>query len=106
MADRTDDPREYRGGAREPEDAKGNWADNEGVVPREMIDETGPEPSDPQALGDAVQGEVTGEGQDEDTLDKHQGDQADATTSDDSRNTDTWHTDPATTAGRTGQGET
>jgi hypothetical protein len=104
MADRTDDPRDYRGGVREPADAKDNWADNEGVVPREMIDDTGDEPTDPQALGDAVQGEVTGEGQDDDTIDKSGGDQADAT-ADDSRNTDTWHTDPATTAGETGQGK-
>jgi hypothetical protein len=104
MADGTDDPREYRGGAHEPADAKGGWADNEGVVPREMIDDTGPEPSDPQALPDAVQGEVTGEGQTEHTLDKHQGDHAEAP-ADDSANTATWHTDPATTAGRTGQGK-
>jgi hypothetical protein len=103
MADPTDDPREYRGGVREPEDAKGNWADNEGVVPREMIDDTGEEPSDPQALKDPVQGEVTGE--DQGDIDTHAGDEADATTRDDSRNTDTWHTDPATVAGDTGQGK-
>jgi hypothetical protein len=105
MADRTDDPREYRGGVREPEQAKGDWADNEGVVPREMIDDTGAEPTDDQALKDDVMGEVTGEGQTEDTIDKHAGDEADATTRDDSAETDTVHTDPATLAGRTGQGE-
>jgi hypothetical protein len=105
MADRTDDPRDYRGGVREPEEAKDNWADNEGVVPREMIDDTGSEPSDPQALKDDVQGEVTGKGQSEDTIDKHAGDEADATTRDASRETDTWHTDPATVAGDTGQGK-
>jgi hypothetical protein len=103
MAESTDDPREYRGGVREPAGAKGNWADNEGVVPREMIDDTGPEPSDPQALKDEVQGEVTGET--DDAIDKHGGDDADATTRDDSSETQTWHTDPATVAGDTGQGK-
>ncbi len=32
------DPRDYRGGAHEPEDAKPGEADNEGMVPREMLD--------------------------------------------------------------------
>ena len=104
MADRTDDPREYRGGVREPAEAKGNWADNEGVVPREMIDEDVSEPSDPQALNTEVQGRVTGDDQSEESVDKHQGDDADATNRDDSANTSTWHTDPKTVAGDTGEG--
>ena len=98
------DPREYRGGVHEPEGAKGE-ADNEGIVPREMIDDVGAEPSDPQALKDGALGKVTGDPQTEDTVDKSAGDEADATTRDDSSETDTWHTDPSTVAGRTGQGE-
>ncbi len=107
MDERTDDPRDYRGGVREPEDAKGNWADNEGVVPREMIDDLPPQDtSDPQALKDDAMGRVTGEPQNtEDTIPESGGDEADATTRDDSPETDTWHTDPNTIAGRTGQGE-
>jgi hypothetical protein len=105
MADRTDDPRAYRGGVREPEDAKGNWADNEGVVPRELLDETGPqEGADEQDLKDEVMGEVTGEPKDDIQIDPSSGDDADATNRDDSVNTDTAHTDPATTAADTGQG--
>lgn len=102
----TEDPREFRGGVREPEEAKGDWADNEGVVPREMLDELPPQDtSDPQALKDAALGAVTGDPQTEDTVDESAGDEADATTRDDSSETDTWHTDPATLKGRTGQGE-
>jgi len=81
------DPREYRGGAHEPPDAKGgpdSWADNEGVVPREMVDDPPAPPDerrgDPQALSDDVQGAVTGAGQTEETVDRNAGDEADATT--------------------------
>ena len=38
------DPREYRGGVKEPSDTKGGEdtaADNEGIVPRDMIDDPG-----------------------------------------------------------------
>ncbi|MEA2156903.1 MAG: hypothetical protein QOE11_3043 [Solirubrobacteraceae bacterium] len=105
MDDRTDDPREYRGGVREPEDAKAG-ADTEGIVPREMIDDLPPqEGADDQTLKDDVMGEVTGEPSDDEQIDRTAGDQADATTMDNSANTDTVHTDPATVAGRTGQGE-
>jgi hypothetical protein len=109
MSDRTEDPREYRGGVREPENAKGNWADNEGVVPREMTDEGDLPPqdnADGQALKDEVMGEVTGHEHEDEAGDRSAGDQADATTRDDSMDTDTAHTDPApTTAARTGQGK-
>jgi hypothetical protein len=108
MSDRTEDPREFRGGVREPADAKGNWADNEGVVPREMTDDDGLPPqegADEQTLKDDVMGEVTGHEHADEAGDRSAGDQADATTRDDSATTDTWHTDPATTAGRTGQGD-
>jgi hypothetical protein len=106
MADRTDDPRAYRGGVREPEKAKGDWADNEGVVPREMLDETPPqEGADDQTLKDDVMGEVTGEPKDDVQIDPSSGDEADATTRDDSADADSWHTDPAGTANLTGRGE-
>jgi hypothetical protein len=105
MAERTEDPRAYRGGVREPADAKGDWADNEGVVPREELDDLPPQDtSDPQVLKDEVMGEVTGDPTDGDhQIDPSSGDNADATR-DDSAHTDTVHTDPATLAGRTGQG--
>lgn len=105
MDERTEDPREYRGGVREPEDAKGDWADNEGVVPREMIDDVSSEDPDPQALDSDVTGEVTGQGRDEDTIERTAGDDADATNRDESTDAESWHTDPNTVTGRTGQGE-
>ncbi len=81
------DPRDYRGGVREPADAKGgedSWADTEGVVPREMLDDPGPPPperaQDAQALGDAVRGEVTDRDPADDAIDRAGGDRADATT--------------------------
>ena len=80
MAER--DPREYRGGVHEPEDAKGgsdSWADNEGVVPREMVDEPTDVPDDEQALGDAVRGEVTDRGPPTQRSTPAGGDEADAT---------------------------
>jgi|tagenome__1003787_1003787.scaffolds.fasta_scaffold18936225_2 hypothetical protein len=107
MDESTQDPREYRGGVREPEDAKGgqeSWADTEGVVPREMIDDTGPEPTGEQDLKDAAMGQVTDHDHTGEAIDKSAGDQADATESDDSAESTTWHEDP-TVSGRTGTGE-
>lgn len=105
MDERTEDPREFRGGVRETGDAKGGWADSEGVVPREMLDDPGPqEGADEQTLKDDVMGDVTGEPQDDVQIDTSSGDEADATTRDDSAEQESWHTDPTVT-GRTGQGE-
>ena len=78
MDESTQDPREYRGGVREPEDAK-TGANTEGVVPREMIDETGPEPTGEQDLKDAAMGEVTGHDHTDEAIDQSAGDDADAT---------------------------
>jgi hypothetical protein len=106
MDESTQDPREYRGGVREPEDAKGgqeSWADTEGVVPREMIDDTGPEPTGEQDLKDAAMGQVTDHDHTGEAIDKSAGDHADATESDSAEST-TWHEDP-TVSGRTGTGE-
>ena len=106
MDESTEDPREYRGGVHEPEEAKGgqeNWADNEGVVPREMIDDTGPEPTGEQDLKDAAMGEVTDHDHTGEAIDESAGDEADATQSDSAEST-TWHEDP-TLSGRTGTGE-
>jgi hypothetical protein len=108
MDERTEDPREYRGGVREPEGAKGPGADSEGIVPREMTDDDGLPPqegADEQTLKDEVMGEVTGHDHDDVSIDRNAGDQADATTRDDSANTNTVHTDPATVAPDTGQGK-
>ncbi len=100
------DPREYRGGVREPEDAKGDWADNEGIVPREMVDEppSEEEQADPHALTSDMTGEVTGHDHAGEKIDLSGGDEADATTRDDSADSVTWHEDPTHT-GRTGGGE-
>ncbi len=80
------DPRSYRGGVHEPADAKGgeqSWADNEGIVPREELDDPGappPERDQSQALGDAALGEVTDRSDpSQDNIDREGGDQADAT---------------------------
>lgn len=79
------DPREYRGGVKEPADAKGadSWADNEGVVPREMVDEPAappPERDQDQALSDSSLGEVTDRSDpSQDNIDAGGGDGADAT---------------------------
>ena len=80
------DPREFRGGAHEPADAKGGeetWADNEGVVPREMVDEQEAPPperaGDEQAVSDSYLGGVTDRDPQEDNIDRSQGDDADAT---------------------------
>jgi hypothetical protein len=81
------DPREFRGGVHEPSDAKGGedtWADNEGVVPRELLDDPGappPERDQDQALSDRALGVVTDRSDpSEDNIDREGGDQADATT--------------------------
>jgi hypothetical protein len=65
------DPREYRGGVDEG---------NKGVVPREMVDDpAGDDPSDPQALGGEVMGEVTDKDPHDSAIDESGGDDADAT---------------------------
>jgi hypothetical protein len=70
------DPREYRGGVQESGDEKGN----DGVVPREMVDEpTADTSADNQELGDAVQGEVTDKDPQDSAIDDSGGDDADAT---------------------------
>jgi len=77
------DPREYRGGVREGNEAKGGpdtAADSGGVVPREMIDDPPPQDeSDPQALKDEALGEVTDHDHTDEAIDKEAGDEADAT---------------------------
>jgi hypothetical protein len=106
MAESTEDPREYRGGVREPEDAKGgqdSWADTEGIVPREMVDDVGPEQAGEGDLKDAAMGKVTDHDHTGEAIDKSAGDEADATESD-SAQSETWHEDP-TLSGRTGTGE-
>ncbi len=104
MDERTEDPREYRGGVREPEQDKGA-ADTEGIVPREMLDDPGPQQNaDEQTLKDDVMGDVTGEPKDDIQIDPSAGDDADATNRDDSVESETWHTDPNTVAGDTGEG--
>jgi hypothetical protein len=71
------DPREYRGGVREPDTSGGG---DEGVVPREMVDEPTADTSpDENQLGDAVQGQVTDKDPHDSAIDESQGDQADAT---------------------------
>ncbi len=76
------DPREYRGGVEEPEDAKQGVA-NESIVPREMVDDPGappPERDQGQALSDASLGEVTDRSDpSQDNIDRSGGDAADAT---------------------------
>lgn len=71
------DPREYRGGVREPrQDGQGD----EGIVPREMVDEPTADTSpDANQLGDAVQGEVTDKDPHDSGIDESGGDEADAT---------------------------
>ena len=71
------DPREYRGGVREP-NTEGQG--DEGVVPREMVDEpTADTSADDNQLGDAVQGEVTDKDPQDSAIDESGGDNADAT---------------------------
>jgi hypothetical protein len=80
------DPREHRGGVKEPSDAKGGeetWADSEGIVPREELDDPGAPPAEreqSQALSDRALGEVTDRSDPrEDSIDHSGGDDADAT---------------------------
>jgi hypothetical protein len=80
MAESEPDPREYRGGVRETEEATGKSAETEGVVPREMIDDPPPQQtSDPQALKDDALGDVTDHDHTDEAVDKSAGDDADAT---------------------------
>ena len=77
------DPRTYRGGVHEAGDAKGGVADD-GIVPRDMVDEPGAPPperaNDDQALSDASLGQVTDRSDpSQDNIDRTQGDAADAT---------------------------
>lgn len=108
MDERTEDPREFRGGVREPEGAKGpGAADNEGVVPREMTDDDGLPPqedADEQTLKDAVMGDVSGEDDEDVQVDRTAGDEADATSRDDSANADSAHTGPVTATPDVGEG--
>ena len=71
------DPREYRGGVREP-DTEGQG--DEGLVPREMVDEpTADTSADENQLVDSVQGEVTDKDPQDSAIDRSGGDEADAT---------------------------
>ena len=77
------DPRTYRGGVHEAGDAKGGVAED-GVVPRDMVDEPGSAPperaDDEQALSDRSLGQVTDRSDpSEDNIDSEGGDDADAT---------------------------
>jgi hypothetical protein len=77
------DPREYRGGVQEPGESKQGQAD-EGIVPREMVDDPGAPPperaGDDQALSDASLGQVTDRSDpSQDNIDHSAGDEADAT---------------------------
>ena len=70
------DPRDYRGGVHESGEGKGN----EGIVPREMVDEPTADTSPGNhELGDAVQGEVTERDPHDSRIDESGGDNADAT---------------------------
>ena len=71
------DPREYRGGAREP-DTEGQG--DEGLVPREMVDEptADTDPNENQ-LVDSVQGQVTDKDPQDSAIDRSGGDEAAAT---------------------------
>ena len=77
------DPRDYRGGTHEPEGAKPGGGGNEGIVPREMVDDPDappPERDQDQALSDSSLGQVTDRSDpSEDNIDESGGDAADAT---------------------------
>ena len=80
MEERTQDPRDYRGGVRETEEEKPGQADTEGVVPREMLDDPPPQENpDEQDLKDAAMGEVTDHDHTDEAIDKSAGEEADAT---------------------------
>lgn len=75
------DPRKFRGGVHEPDDAKGedSWADNEGVVPREMLDERNETPDGGHELGNPVQGQVTDRAPDDTPLSNQPAEEGTAT---------------------------
>jgi hypothetical protein len=80
MEERTQDPRDYRGGVRETEGEKPGQADTEGVVPRELLDDPPPQENpDEQDLKDVAMGEVTGHDHAAEEIDLSAGDEADAT---------------------------
>jgi hypothetical protein len=80
MEERTQDPREYRGGVHEAEGEKPGQADTEGVVPREMLDDPpAQENPDEQDLKDVAMGDVTGHDHAAENIDLSAGDEADAT---------------------------
>lgn len=72
------DPREFRGGVREP-DTEGQG--DEGVVPREMVedDPAGDKSAENNELVDSVQGQVTDKDPHDSSIDRSGGDEADAT---------------------------
>jgi len=65
------DPRDYRGGVQEEA--------NQGIVPREEIDDPPPQDPGPQDLKDDAMGEVTDKDPKADSIDHSAGDHADAT---------------------------
>ena len=73
------DPREFRGGVREPGPETGEG--DEGVVPREMVedDPAGDKSAEDNELVDSVQGGVTGKDPHDSAIDRSGGDEADAT---------------------------
>ena len=72
------DPREFRGGVREPGPETGEG--DEGVVPREMVDEpTADTDPNENELVDSVQGQVTDKDPHDSAIDRSGGDEADAT---------------------------
>ncbi len=75
------DPRTYRGGVHEAGDAKGGVADD-GIVPRDLVDEPGEAPPERKGDEEALPGESLGEVTDRDDtldIDHSAGDEADAT---------------------------
>ncbi|HEV2774140.1 MAG TPA: hypothetical protein VGV90_00970 [Solirubrobacteraceae bacterium] len=71
------DPREYRGGVREPDES---GQGDEGLVPREMVDEpTADTSAENNELVDSVQGQVTDKDPQDSAIDTAGGDEADAT---------------------------
>ncbi len=80
------DPREYRGGVREPQDQEQG---DEGLVPREMVDEpTADTSAEDNQLVDSVQGEVTDKDPHDSAIDRSGGDEADATKGETGRTAD------------------
>jgi hypothetical protein len=73
----TADPQTFRGGADEPDSAKGGAGDG-GVVPRELVDEPTSPPSDEQDMRPEALGEIASETNSE-QVPRDGGDDADAT---------------------------